>query len=90
MDEAVAVFRQLDAIAKAEGDAQTQANAQYNILNTESMRETFLPTPDAKARLTRLARDTLATSIAATHRVATLKTHRYARGTPGRRSPLPA
>lgn len=76
VDEALAVFRQLDAIAKREGDAHTQANAQYNILNTESMRETFLPTPDANARLTRLARETLATGTAATHRVVTLKTHR--------------
>jgi tetratricopeptide (TPR) repeat protein len=76
VDEALAVFRRLDAIAKAEGDAQTQANAQYNILNTESMRESFLPMPDGKARLTRLARETLVTSIAATHQVVTVKTRR--------------
>src|SRR4030095_5674504 len=71
-----AVFGQLDALAKTEGDLQTQANAQYNILNTESMRESFLPTPGAKPRLMQLARDTLATGIAATHQVVTLKTQR--------------
>lgn len=76
VDEALAVFRQLDAIARAEGDAQTQANAQYNILNTESMRESFLPMPDAKTRLTQLARETLATGINAMHQVVTVKSRR--------------
>jgi hypothetical protein len=76
IDEALALFRRLDALASAEGDAQSRANAQFNILNTESMKESFLPTPGAGGRVTAIARQTLATGLASAHRIVTLKTHR--------------
>lgn len=75
-DEALTVFRRLDALAAAEGDRQTRAVAQYNLLNTLSLRETLLPTPGARTRLLRLAEATLATGTAAPHAQVTLKTHR--------------
>jgi tetratricopeptide (TPR) repeat protein len=75
LDEALALFRQLDALARAEMDADTAATAQYNILNTESMKATLLPTTDSRQRLTQLARETLATGSAAGHRGVMVKTH---------------
>jgi tetratricopeptide (TPR) repeat protein len=76
LDEALAVFEKLDALAAAEGELLAQANAQYNILNTSSLKETLLPSPGAKARLMRLAERSLATAIAAQNRDVTLKTRR--------------
>ena len=76
LDEALAVFEKLDALAAAEGEGLAQANAQYNILNTSSLKESLLPSPGAKARLMRLAERSLATAIAAQNRDVTLKTHR--------------
>jgi len=76
LDEALTVFRKLDALAGAEGEGLAQANAQYNILNTSSLKETLLPSPGAKDRLMRLAERSLATATAAQNRDMTLKTHR--------------
>ena len=76
LDEALAIFQKLDALAAAEGEALAQANAQYNILNTSSLKESLLPSPGARERLTRLAERSLATAIAAQNRDMTLKTHR--------------
>jgi hypothetical protein len=76
LDEALAAFRELDALARGEGDIETQANAKYNILNTEQRRADFLPSSDAREHLLQLARETLAAGIAAGHRVVTVKTHR--------------
>ena len=76
LDEALSVFHKLDALAAAEGEGLAQANAQYNILNTSSLKETLLPSPGGKDRLMRLAERSLATAIAAQNRDMTLKTHR--------------
>ena len=76
LDEALAIFEKLDALAAAEGEGLAQANAQYNILNTSSLKESLLPSPGAKDRLMRLAERSLATAIAAQNRDMTLKTHR--------------
>ncbi len=70
------MFEKLDTLAAAEGEGLAQANAQYNILNTSSLKEILLPSPGAKARLMRLAERSLATPIAAQNRDVTLKTHR--------------
>ena len=53
-----------------------QANAQYNILNTSSLKESLLPTPGGKQRLIRLAERSLATAVAAQNRGSTVKIHR--------------
>jgi tetratricopeptide (TPR) repeat protein len=76
LDEALAAFRELEVLAGAEGDIETQANAKYNLLNTEQRRADFLPSSDARAHLLRLARETLSTGVAAGHRVVMEKTHR--------------
>ena len=76
LDEALTIFEKLDALAAAEGEGLAQANAQYNILNTLSLKESLLPSPGAHERLMRLAERSLATAIAAQNRDMTLKTHR--------------
>ena len=76
LDEALAIFASLDALAKAEGELIAQANAQYNILNTSALKESLLPSADSRARLTQLAERSLATATAAQNRDMTLKSHR--------------
>ena len=76
LDEALTVFQSLDALAKAEGELLAQANAQSNILNTTTLKETILPGPDSRARIMQLAERALATAVAAQNRDVTLKTHR--------------
>ena len=49
LDEALAIFQKLDDLAAAEGEGLAQANAQYNILNTSSLKESLLPSPGAQA-----------------------------------------
>src|SRR5688572_5203145 len=76
LDEAARVFRTLDTLAREKGDLQAQATAQYNILNTESAKETVLPTTGGRERLMRLAREALEIGTRAAHPVVTLKAHR--------------
>ena len=76
LDEALTVFHSLDTLAKAEGELLAQANAQSNILNTTTLKETILPGPDSRARIMQLAERALATAVAAQNRDVTLKTHR--------------
>lgn len=76
LDDALAVFQKLDEIAGAEGEGLAQATAQYNILNTSSLKESLLPAPGSKARLMALAERSLATAVSAQNRDMTLKTHR--------------
>ena len=76
LDEALTTFTTLDALAKAEGELLAQANAQYNIFTTAALKESLLPSADARARLTALAERALATAIAAQNRDVTLKSHR--------------
>jgi CHAT domain-containing protein len=76
VDEAIAIFEELDRLAGAEGDAREQAAARYNILNVTSMKESLLPTPGARQRLTAVAGRTLESALAAPHTIVALKTHR--------------
>jgi hypothetical protein len=76
IDEALAHFGRLEEIARLENDPQSRAAALYNVLNTEALRESLLPTPDGRARLTQLARQTLAAGVAASHNLVILKAHR--------------
>ena len=76
LDEALAIFTALDALAKGEGELLAQASAQYNILNTSTLKESLLPSADARARLLQLAERSLATGMAAQNRDVTLKSHR--------------
>jgi CHAT domain-containing protein len=74
-DEAVTLFERLDTLARANGDAPTQAVALFNLLNSLSLKETLLPTPGARQRLLPLAERTLV-AAAAQHRQVVAKTHR--------------
>ena len=76
LDAALDIYRRLDELATKEGEALVIANARYNILNTESLKETLLPAPGARQRLLRLAERSLAAGIAAQNRETTLRTHR--------------
>ena len=76
LEEALRVFQALDALAAAEGEKLAQSNAQYNILNTFGLKESILPSPQARTRLMQLARRSLETAMAAQNRDMTLKTHR--------------
>ena len=76
LDEALDYFGRLDDQARAERDLPSQATAQYNVLNTELLRESLLPTPGAKERLLQLAQRTLASGLTASHTLVTLKAHR--------------
>ena len=76
LDEALTIFQKLDDLAAAEGEGLAQANAQYNILNTSTLKESLLPSAGAQERLMRLAERSLATAVAAQNRDVTLKTHR--------------
>jgi CHAT domain-containing protein/tetratricopeptide (TPR) repeat protein len=76
LDEATRVFRTLDTLARGRGDLLAQATAQYNILNTESAKETVLPTTGGRERLMRLAREVLEIGTRASHPAVTLKAHR--------------
>ncbi len=76
LDQALAVFQKLDELAAAEGEALARANAQYNILNTSTLKESLLPSPGGRERLLVLAERSLATAVSAQNRDVTLKTHR--------------
>lgn len=75
-DEALTIFRQLEALAIAEKDAQVQASARYYLLNTTAQKEGFLPSPGARQRLMVLAERALAAGLAAQQPFVQMKTHR--------------
>jgi tetratricopeptide (TPR) repeat protein len=80
VEEALDVFRRLDVMAGEERDLQTQASARYNLLNTESLRQSVLPEARARERLLTLAERSLEAGEAARHPIVTLKTHRALAG----------
>ena len=75
-DEALELFKSLDALAGRQGDLQTRAIAQYNLLNTWSLKESLLPSSGARTRLLELADDTLALAAAVQNQQVILKTRR--------------
>jgi tetratricopeptide (TPR) repeat protein len=75
-DEALELFKSLDALAGREGDLQTRAVAQYNLLNTWSLKESLLPSAGARQRLLDLAQQTLALAHAVQNQQVVLKTRR--------------
>ncbi len=75
-DEALDLFKNLDALAAREGDLQTRAVAQYNLLNTWSLKESLLPTAGARQRLRELAEQTLALADVVQNQQVLLKTRR--------------
>ena len=76
IDEALTHFARLNDQARAAHDLPSQATAQYNVLNTELLRESLSPTPGATERLLLLAQQTLATGVSASNALVTLKAHR--------------
>ena len=76
LDEALVNYRRLDELAAVRGEGRVRANAQYNILNTASLKESILPTAGGKQALLRLAEQALATATAAESADNAAKTHR--------------
>ena len=76
LDEALVNYRRLDELAAVRGEGRVRANAQYNILNTASLKESILPTAGGKQALLRLAERALATATAAESADNAAKTHR--------------
>lgn len=74
-DEALAAYRQLDALATAEGDRQTQATVRYNVFTTTAMKEYTLPTPGGRARLILLGRQALDATTAVQRVSAMVRSH---------------
>jgi CHAT domain-containing protein/tetratricopeptide (TPR) repeat protein len=64
LDEALATFEQLDALAAAAGEGRLRANAQFNLANTTAIKETHLPSPGARPRLLALFERALTTAVA--------------------------
>ena len=64
LEDALATFERLDALAAAAGELRLRANAQYNIANTVATKETLLPTPGARQRLVDFNERALATAVA--------------------------
>jgi CHAT domain-containing protein/tetratricopeptide (TPR) repeat protein len=75
LDEALHTFQRLHNLAAAAGEGLVQANAQFNILNISTERESSLPTPGGPRKVLELARSTLATAVSAQNREVTLRTH---------------
>src|SRR6185295_9029346 len=50
-DEAIALFQQLDGLARAQADPVMEAVAGFNLLNALSLRESLQPTPGARQRM---------------------------------------
>jgi len=76
IDEALATFEALDALAATKDDLSTRANAQYNIVNTLTMKETLLPSAGALPRLVALTERALETATAAQSDVLAGRAHR--------------
>ena len=75
LDEAVAIFQRLDALARDAHDAETQAVAQYNAFNTMVIREDALPRPGSRVRLIQFGERALETSRTAGNRQVMMRTH---------------
>ena len=76
LDEALGLYERLERLATAKAEPLVIANARFNRLNTLSIRETLLPSTGARPRLLQLARESLATAIAAQNQDITIKSHR--------------
>lgn len=76
VDEALALYRRLGAMAAAEHDPQTQVVASANALNTEIYNESWQPTRGGRARLLESARASLALGRDARRPITVLRAHR--------------
>lgn len=74
-DDALAIYDRLDALATAEGNAQDQAIARFNIFTTQAMKENVLPTPQGRETLMRLVHRALDAGTAAPHDLVQMKSH---------------
>jgi CHAT domain-containing protein len=74
-DEALAIFRRLDALAMAAGDTATQATARFNAFGTTEVQQGVLPSPDGRQQLIRLAESALESGIAAEHQLVMIRSH---------------
>jgi CHAT domain-containing protein len=74
-DDAVAAYHRLDDLAAAEGDAQTQAIARYNLFDTVAMKESLVPTSGGRERLLEMLQRALDSGVAAQQQIVMLRSH---------------
>lgn len=75
LDEALAVYTSLDALATEHANAQDQAVARFNIFNTTAMKENFLPTPRGRDTLKQLVGRALDAGKTAPHELVMIRSH---------------
>jgi len=75
LDEALALYASLDALATEHANAQDQAVAKFNIFNTTAMKENYLPTPRGRDTLKQLVERALDAGKAAPHELVTIRSH---------------
>lgn len=76
IDEALATYEELDALAATAGEARLRASAQYNIVNTTGLKELMSPSAGARRRIVTLTERALATAIDAQSDELIAKGHR--------------
>jgi CHAT domain-containing protein len=74
-DEALTIYRRLDALATEQGNAPDRAVARFNVFNTTAMKENLLPTPRGRDTLVQLATQALEAGKAAPHELVMIRSH---------------
>ena len=74
-DEALTIYRRLDALAAEQGNAPDRAVARFNVFNTTAMKENLLPTPRGRDTLVQLATQALEAGRAAPHELVMIRSH---------------
>lgn len=75
LDDALAMYARLDALATEHGNAPDQAIARYNVFNASAMKENLLPTPRGRDTLMQLATRALDAGMAAPHELVMIRSH---------------
>jgi CHAT domain-containing protein/tetratricopeptide (TPR) repeat protein len=75
LDEALAIYARLDALATSQANAQDQAVARFNLFNTTAMKENLLPTPRGRETLMQLVQRALEAGEAAPHELVVIRSH---------------
>ena len=76
LDESLATYRRLEALAIAKGEPLVLASARYNIFNTAEAMEAVLPTSGARERLMAMAQRSMAAAVEAQNLHLRARSHR--------------
>ena len=75
LDEALSTFNRIDALAMEAGDTATQATVRYNAFEATAKQQGWLPSPDAREQLIRLARRALESGVDAQLPTVIIRSH---------------